>query len=100
MKIIAETYGWIRAARPCATALIQTLSSTPCDRQVKYKLENRASLGKRRRFDSYYREKSEFATTRILEHVKSALAINGLNAFIQTEERCDIGSVSERWLRS
>jgi len=91
MKIIAETYGWIRASRPCATALIQTLSSTPCDRQVKYKLENRASLGKRRRFDSYYREKSEFATGMIVERVKSALLINGLDAAIQTEERSDVG---------
>ena len=91
MKVIAEMYGWVHAARPSATTLIQTLSSNLCDRQVKHILENRASLRKKRRFDSYYREKSEFATTRILEHVKSALSTNGLDAFIQTEERSDIG---------
>lgn len=91
MKIIAETYGWTRVARPCATTLIQTLSSNPCDRQVKHILENRAPFEKRRRFDSYYREKSEFATIRILEHIKSALSINGLDAAIQTEERSDVG---------
>jgi hypothetical protein len=91
MKIIAETYGWTRLGQPCAATLIQTLSSNSCDRQVKHILENRASVVEKTRFDPYYREKSEFATIRILEHIKSALSMNGLDAAIRTEEQSNVG---------
>lgn len=91
MKILAEMYGWIHTGRPCVSTLMQTLSSNYCDRKVKHILENTGVLRKRNRFDPYYGEKSEFATLRILEHTKTALTNNGLNAVIQTEERSDIG---------
>jgi hypothetical protein len=54
-------------------------------------LENANFAKESQRFDPYYRQKSEFATLRILEHVKTSMSTNGLEAVIMTETPSDIG---------
>jgi len=91
MSAMARTYGWERRERLSVAALIKILSSCVCDRRIKYFLENPFSSTKEGRFDSYYREKNDFATITILDHIKAALSVNGIKAVIQTERRSDIG---------
>jgi hypothetical protein len=91
LKILAEMHGWVHAGRPSISTLIQILTSNYCDRKVQHILENAESRNQEDRFDPYYREKSEFATIRVLEHTKTALTSNGLDAVIQTESRNDVG---------
>jgi hypothetical protein len=39
----------------------------------------------------YYRQKSEFATIKILEHLKTRLLVEGVNVTILTEMPTDLG---------
>ncbi len=91
LTIVGEGYGWMHDGRPLTMTLAKTMSSYVCERQIRHLLENANFAKESQRFDSYYRQKSEFATLRILEHLKTSLVANGLNVVILTEVSSDIG---------
>jgi len=90
MRIVGEKYGWVQGGRPLTVTLTKTLSSYVCERRIRHLLEN-ADFKESQRFDPYYRQKSEFATIRILEHIKTRVTANGLDAVILTEAPSDFG---------
>jgi len=90
MRAVAGAFGLVRGAWSTA-ALIRILGSCICDRKIEYLFKNPNALKRERKFDSYYREKSSFATMTVLDRIKSALLVNDLNAQIQTEKRSEVG---------
>ena len=91
LKIIAERHGWMYKGQPSVVKLARTISRYACERQIKHLLENARFADDIQRFDSYYREKSEFATLKILDTIKTRLSADGVNAAILTEVPSDIG---------
>jgi len=91
LKIIAERHGWMYKGQPSVVKLARTISRYACERQIKHLLENARFSDDSQRFDSYYREKSEFATLKILDTIKTRLSADGVNTAILTEVPSDIG---------
>jgi len=91
LRMIAERHGWMYKGQPSVVKLARTISRYACERQIKHLLENARFENDGQRFDSYYREKSEFATLKILDTIKTRLSTDGVNAAILTEAPSDIG---------
>jgi hypothetical protein len=72
------------------TLLLKTVSNIACEKKIMCIVNNRQLVAESK-FDSYYRQKSVFATTRILDHVQAALYANNLAATINTEVSTDCG---------
>jgi hypothetical protein len=70
------------------TLLIKAISTHSCERRILYEISNKAP-SENRKFDTYYRQKSAFATIKILDRVKTALSATGLEATILTEVFAD-----------
>jgi hypothetical protein len=90
LGLLKQRYEWVRKDRPSAIMLAKIISRYACERQIRHLLEN-GDFRENQRFDPYYRQKSEFATIKILEHIKTKLATNGIPATILTEAPSDIG---------
>lgn len=91
LKIIAERHGWMYKGQPSLVKLARTISKYACERQIKHLLENARLADDSQRFDSYYREKSEFATLKILDTIKTRLSADDVHAAILTEVPSDVG---------
>lgn len=92
MRNIGERCEWVHDSWGSLTVtLLKTLSSFACERRIKHLLENANFIKENQRFDPYYRQKSQFATVKILEHIKTRLSIIGSNAGIMTEVPSEIG---------
>ena len=88
LRILRERY---RGSKKLSViSLLKTLSKHACERKAKYLLEE-PDFNAGIRFDPYYKQKSNFATLKILELLKSRLQANGLDASILTEVPSDIG---------
>lgn len=87
LKMLSEKYRCTRRT----IMLSRTVSSNVCERRIKHLLDNSELEKDNQRFDSYYRQKSEFATIKILEHMKSRLLCSGVDVTILTEAPSDIG---------
>ena len=91
LRMIAERYGWVYKGQPCVAKLARTISMYACERQIKHLLQSARFADDGQRFDAYYREKSEFATLKILDCLKTRLSAHGVDAAILTEVPSDIG---------
>ena len=65
------------------------LGSSVCERRISFELKNPSEL--QAKFDSIYREKSEYATLKILDHLKRRLQDEGYDAALATEVKDDVG---------
>lgn len=63
--------------------IIKTLSSLSCERRIKRLLEDSPFLEEKA--DLYYRQRSRFAQIKILDHLKSRLMSENINATLLTE---------------
>jgi len=91
MRTLGDRYGLLREGQLSTITLAKILSSYACERQIKHLLHNCNHAKESQRFDSYYREKSEFATIKILECLKTRLHSDGVDATILTEAPSEIG---------
>jgi hypothetical protein len=85
---LADLYGLSNRRLLPKTLLIKTVSTHSCEKRIMYQISNNA-LSESGKFDTYYRQKSAFATIKILDRVKTALSANGLEATILTEVFAD-----------
>lgn len=84
-------HGWVQKGKPKIISLAKLLSSSPCDRQISYALHS-PEPREENRFDPYYSEKSSFATSLIIEHLKRRLSEEGFKSnVIRTEDQSDFG---------
>lgn len=81
-----------RDGRPMVVTLAKILSSYQCEREISHVLDNPEPTIESKIFDSYYREKSEYATFLIVEHLKKSLRERGIHVSIYTEDRSDFGT--------
>jgi hypothetical protein len=86
---LAYSYGWGRR-KSLNTALLKLLSTHSCEGRIQNALQNKETE-EDAKFDSYYRKKSEYATVRILDRLKTLLSANGIEALIQTEAYSTVG---------
>jgi hypothetical protein len=77
--------------KPSILSLLRVVSQDACEARIKYFLERGKPYETERQFDPYYKLKSEFATLKILELLKSRLTAEGLNVTILTEAPSDVG---------
>ncbi len=90
IETLADCCGWPhKHCMPNAT-LLKIISKYSCESRIIQALANK-ELNENTRFDSYYRQKSEFATIKILDRVKTTLSATGLKATVLTEVRTDVG---------
>jgi hypothetical protein len=90
LRLLREKHGGTCKGQLSVITLANIMSKYACERQIRHLLES-GDLRENQRFDPYYRQKSEFATIKILEHIKTKLTTNGLPATILTEAPSDIG---------
>jgi len=91
VRTLGDRYGSANKDRFSTIDLVKMLSSYVCERRIKYLLQNCGFAKESQKFDSYYRQKSEFATVKILECLKTRLYSNGVNATILTEAPSEVG---------
>jgi len=91
MRTLGDRYGLFRENHLSTIRFAKILSSYACERQIKNLLENGAFAKENQRFDPYYQQKSQFATVKILECLKTRLHSNGVDATILTEAPSEIG---------
>ena len=65
--MLYDRYVGVHSGRTPAMTLIKFISGCACERQIRHGLENSDFINRNVRFDPYYRQKSEFATLKILE---------------------------------
>jgi len=69
--------------------LLKTISNFSCEKRIIHMISNNELVVENKKFDAYYRQKSAFATTKILDHVRNALSANSLEATISAEVSTD-----------
>ncbi len=89
LGLLISKYEWVYKSKAKTASLTKLLTSTVCERQLDYVLRNPQYEDKR--FDSFYREKSEYSTVKILDHLKGRLAEEGIKACIATEVKDENG---------
>jgi hypothetical protein len=89
IEILTDYYGLPSRRLLSSASLIKTISSLSCENRIMYIISNNALSEENRKFDVYYRQKSSFATIKILDRVKTALSAAGLEATIFAEVSAD-----------
>lgn len=89
-ETLAERCGWLHKHQAPTVTWLKLISKYSCENRIIQALTTN-DLNDNARFDSYYRQKSEFATIKILDRVKTTLSETGLEATVLTEVRSDIG---------
>jgi hypothetical protein len=89
IEALTDYYGLSSRMLLPSASLIKTISSFSCEDRIMYIISNHAFSEGNRKFDAYYRQKSTFATVKILDRVKTALSTIGLEATIFTEVSAD-----------
>jgi hypothetical protein len=87
---LAAKHGWSWKGKPRTTSLAKLLTSNLCERRVDYLLRNPEH--ENTKFDPIYREKSQYAVRFIIDHLKSRLLQEGINARVATEVKDDFGT--------
>ncbi len=90
LETLSLRHGWVHNGKPSIISVAKLLTSNVCERRTLHLLTNPNSE-ERKKFDSIYREKSQYATLKILDHLKSRLIAEGINAQVATETRSDFG---------
>jgi len=90
IETLADCCGWSHKHQMPNATLLKLISKYSCESRIIQALANK-ELNENMRFDSYYRQKSEFATIKILDRVKTTLSATELKATILTEVRTDVG---------
>lgn len=90
IETLADYCGWPHKQHMPHLTLLKLISKYSCESRILQALAKK-ELNDNARFDSYYRTKSEFATIKILDRVKSTLSATGIEAAVLTEVRTDIG---------
>src|SRR5208337_2619774 len=86
---LTSKYGWTYNSKAKTASLAKLLASTACERQLDQVLRN--PVPEEKKFDPFYREKSEFSTLKIIDHLKSRLATEGIKACVATEVKDNFG---------
>lgn len=71
---------------PRTTTVAKSLASMQCERRIAYALSNPED-DRAQKFDSIFREKSQWATVKIIDRVKQELDAQGFRAAITTEAK-------------
>jgi len=87
---LASSLGWTWNGKPRITGLAKLLTSSLCERQIDYRLRHHEYEDAK--FDSIYREKSQYATRLILDHLESRLLQEGISAAMATEVKGEFGN--------
>ena len=82
--------GWSQRPHVLNTKVLKLLSNYSCENRIMQTLISKEPEVNAR-FDFYYREKSEFATVKILDRIKTMLSASGIEATIQTEVPSCVG---------
>ena len=90
IETLAVCCGWPHKHHMPIATLLKLISNYSCESRIIQALVNK-EINENTRFDSYYRKKSEFATIKILDRVKTTLSTNGIEATVLTEVRTDVG---------
>jgi len=77
--------------KPSVLSLLRAISQNACEGKIECLLERQESSEADQQFDPYYKLKSDFATLKILELLKSRLSGKGLDVTIFTEAPNDFG---------
>jgi hypothetical protein len=92
IQTLADQCGWIHGNRTPYATLVKIISSISCERRIMDVLANNNVAKEEQKFDPYFLRKSEFATVKILDHVKTSLSTNGFSdAVVLTEAPSQIG---------
>jgi hypothetical protein len=91
IQTLADQYGWIHGNRTPYATLVKIISSLSCEKRIMEILENNRLADVPKKFDPYYVQKSEFATAKILDSIKTQLSASGLKATILTEVPFEVG---------
>ena len=88
---LCKRSGLIFGGKPAVTMLSSLLSRNHCERRISHLLQNPTLLSRKGEpdFDSIYREKSEYATGLIVDHLKTRLLQEGYKVSIATESKSD-----------
>jgi len=86
---LGVTFGWSERELKRTTTLVKFLSTNACERRIGYYLSNPDPDGQK--FDPFYREKSEYATLKILDHLKRRLTEEGFATSLAEEVKDDFG---------
>jgi len=77
--------------KPSIISLLRTISKYACEGKIEYLLGKPELDDPNERFDLYYKLKSDFATLKILDLLKSRLSADGLNVTVLTEMPSETG---------
>jgi hypothetical protein len=89
LERLASEYNRLHDHKVGVASIAKLLGSNACERRISFELRNNSE--QTTRFDSFYREKSEYATLKILDHLKRRLVDKGYEAAIATEVKDDVG---------
>jgi hypothetical protein len=81
---LAQKNGWSSRGRVRSPAVLGLLGEGACERAIGYRLAN-PDYREPAKFDTYYAEKNEFATTFLLDNLKRRLDLAGYKAALATE---------------
>jgi hypothetical protein len=89
VRELALKYGLASTGKPRLISVLKLLGSEVCERKIEHELKT-GIKEEGRRFDSIYRERSSFATSLIIDHIKRRLTEEGFSVAIRTEERSEL----------
>ena len=87
LEELCAVYGWSRNKKPQTITVLKYLSTIECERRLKHVLQTHQDGEEAKHFDSLYREKSSYAVSRILDHLKSRLREESYSVALSTENR-------------
>ena len=90
LQKLCDVYRFAKWGKNMTSSAAGLLASSDCERRIKFHLEH-LDLKDGTKFDPYYAEKSRYATTFILDHLKNTLEEVGLEYLISNEVRVDLG---------
>ena len=86
---LAKKHSWEHNSRTRIPSVTKLVLSNACERQIDFELRNPTTEAKK--FDAIYKEKSDYATIKILDHLKTKLDQLGVQASIATEVKDSVG---------
>lgn len=90
MNQLSAKFYFGRGGHSRTATIAKLLASVQCERRISYALAN-PKVKDDQKFDSIFREKSEYATVKILDCLKRRLDEEGYNVSISTEVKDEMG---------
>jgi hypothetical protein len=91
LRTLAARYDWNAGGHANIASLAKLIATNVCEKRIDSLLKQGRNAASGEKFDSIYREKSEFATLVVLDHVKRRIVENGYSVRLSTETRDTIG---------